>query len=58
MTEAHGMAVLEVGELNKRYRDGTWANRDITFAVEPGELLGILGPNGAGKTTLGAPDHD
>ena len=46
------MPVLEVGELNKRYRDGTWANRDITFDVEPGELLGILGPNGAGKTTL------
>ena len=46
------MPVLEVGGLNKRYRDGTWANRDITFDVEPGELLGILGPNGAGKTTL------
>lgn len=38
--------------LNKRYRDGTWANRDITLTVESGELLAILGPNGAGKTTL------
>ena len=52
MNSAAGMRVLEVGGLNKRYRDGTWANRDITFDVEPGELLGILGPNGAGKTTL------
>src|SRR4030095_9457665 len=26
--------------------------RDITFKVEPGELLGIVGPTGAGKTTL------
>jgi ABC-type Mn2+/Zn2+ transport system ATPase subunit len=25
---------------------------DVTFAVEPGERLGILGPNGGGKSTL------
>jgi len=24
---------------------------DVTFAVEPGEVVGFLGPNGAGKTT-------
>ncbi len=25
---------------------------DITFHLEPGDLLGVIGPNGAGKTTL------
>ena len=45
-------ATLVVENLNKRYRDGTWANRDINLDAKPGEILGILGPNGAGKTTL------
>ncbi|AVR09809.1 ABC transporter ATP-binding protein [Burkholderia thailandensis] len=26
--------------------------RDVSFAVESGEFVGVLGPNGAGKTTL------
>ncbi len=44
------MTVIEVSNLSKRYGD-TVAVRDVSLAVEDGEIFGILGPNGAGKTT-------
>ncbi|WHT23035.1 ABC transporter ATP-binding protein [Crossiella sp. CA-258035] len=44
------MAVIEVENLHKRYRD-TVAVRDIGFRIEEGEIFGIAGLNGAGKTT-------
>ena len=36
--------------MTKRYGSFT-AVDDLSFEVEPGEILGFLGPNGAGKTT-------
>src|SRR5256884_5346978 len=36
--------------LRPRYRD-VHAVRDVTFRIDPGEIVAFLGPNGAGKTT-------
>ena len=29
-----------------------WADKNITFSLEKGDMLGIIGTNGAGKSTL------
>ena len=42
--------MIEVSNLTKRYA-GRTAVKDISFTVEPGEIVGLLGPNGAGKST-------
>ena len=42
---------LEARDLAIGYRDHL-VGRDISLALEPGEVLCLLGPNGAGKTTL------
>src|SRR6059058_356351 len=42
--------MIEVEALTKLYGDFV-AVSELSFAVRPGEVLGLVGPNGAGKTT-------
>ena len=42
--------VIEVERYNKLYGDFA-AVQDLSFVVNPGDVLGLVGPNGAGKTT-------
>jgi branched-chain amino acid transport system ATP-binding protein len=44
------MTTLVVSRLSKSF-GGVHAVRDVSFAVEAGQLLAMIGPNGAGKST-------
>jgi branched-chain amino acid transport system ATP-binding protein len=43
--------ILELRNISKNF-GGLRALRNISFAVNPGEIMSVIGPNGAGKTTV------
>lgn len=48
-----GLKEYVMRRLTKNYQVSEfWANKNITFSLEQGEMLGIIGTNGAGKSTL------
>ncbi|MDB5389716.1 MAG: ABC-type cobalt transport system, ATPase component [Planctomycetaceae bacterium] len=44
--------IIQVERLSYRYPNGTMALCDVSFSIQPREVVGLIGPNGAGKTTL------
>jgi len=45
------MTGLQITELTKSF-GGIIALDNVSFGVQPGEIMGLIGPNGAGKTTV------
>ncbi|MDR3076728.1 MAG: ABC transporter ATP-binding protein [Synergistaceae bacterium] len=45
------MPLLDVSGVTMKF-GSLVANRDVSFTVEEGQIVGLIGPNGSGKTTL------
>ena len=46
------MDIINCNRIEKTYKNGKEALRDIEMCIRQGERVGLIGPMGAGKTTL------
>ena len=45
------MAILEIKNLMKSF-DKTEVLKDVSFSMEPGEVVSVIGSSGSGKSSL------
>ena len=46
------IGILKGNKQNANPNDYIWALKDVSFTVQPGEIVGLIGRNGCGKSTL------
>lgn len=44
--------MIEVSNISKTYDKKNFVNKDISFTLKNGQIIGLIGRNGSGKTTL------